>query len=135
MKASQFLVPLRVLHAYEDCKATMQVRVASLFNAVDLSGEELSTGETVTILNDMCMFAPGCLADRRLAWAEIDNLTCKVTFQNGPYKVNAILYFNEKGELVNFTSEDRGALQEENVTIKRYKWSTPVKDYKEFSGI
>jgi hypothetical protein len=53
--------------------------------------------------------------------------------ENGRYKVSAMLCFNEKGELINFISEDRYALQD-NGTMKRVRWSTPVKDYKEFDG-
>lgn len=133
MKASMFLVPFRVLHVYLKTKATMVVQVASLFNAVDLAGEELSLAETVTILNDMCLFAPGCLTDNRLQWQETSPLSAQVVFTNGPYTVSALLYFNEKGELVNFVSEDRGALQDDG-TLKKVRWSTPVSDYREFDS-
>jgi hypothetical protein len=133
MKASQFPVPFRVLHAYSDQKATMVVRVASLFNAVDISGKELTAAETVTILNDMCLFVPGSLIDKRLSWKEIDSLSSRVTFENGPFRVSAVLYFNSKGELVNFISEDRYALQDDGTQMKE-KWSTPVRDYKEIDG-
>ena len=133
MKASKYLVPFRVLHAYTDEKATMLVRVASLFNAVDLSGKDLTTAETVTLLNDMCVFAPGNLIDKRFAWKEIDSLTAGVTFTNGQYTVSALLYFNAKGELIDFTSEDRMALQEDG-TLRKALWSTPLRDYKEFDG-
>ena len=133
MKASQYFVPFRVLHAYMDQKATMVVRVASLFNAVDIAGKDLTTAETVTLLNDMCVFAPGNFVDKRLSWKEIDSLSARVTFENGPYKVSAVLSFNEKGELVNFVSEDRSALQDDG-SLRKARWSTPVRDYKEIDG-
>jgi hypothetical protein len=133
MKASKLLIPFRVLHAYVDQKATMVVRVASLFNAVDVAGKDLTTAETVTLLNDMCLFVPGSFIDKRLSWKEIDSLSAQVTFENGPYKVSAVLYFNEKGELVNFFSEDRDALQDDG-TLRKAKWSTPIRDYKEIDG-
>jgi hypothetical protein len=47
--------------------------------------------------------------------------------------VSAVLYFNEAGELVNFVSDDRYALQEDG-TLKQVRWSTPVSDYKEVEG-
>ena len=133
MKASMFLVPFRVLHAYANQDATMVVRIASLFNAVDIAGKDLTTAETVTLLNDMCLFAPVSLIDKRLSWKEIDSLSAQVTFENGPYKVSAVLYFNEKNELVNFISEDRYALQDDG-TLRKTKWSTPIRDYKEIHG-
>jgi hypothetical protein len=118
---------------YADQQATFVVRVASLFNAVNVAGHDLTTAETVTLLNDMCLFAPGGLVDQRLSWSEIDARSARVTIENGLYKVSAVLYFNEMGELVNFVSEDRYALQDDGV-LRRAKWSTPVRDYHEIDG-
>jgi hypothetical protein len=133
MKASKMFIPFRAMHIYRNQQATFRVRVANLFNVVDLKGEELTIAETVTLLNDMCIFAPGSLIDNRLSWKEIDSLSTEVFFVNGNYKVSAKLYFNEKGELINFISDDRSALQD-NGTMKRARWSTPVKEYKEIDG-
>ncbi len=133
MKASKMGIPFRALHIYKNEQAIFQVKVAEMFKVVDLSGEELTTAETVTLLNDMCIFAPGCLVDKRLAWTEIDSLSAKVTLTNGKYIVSAILYFNESGELINFMSDDRSALQDDG-TVKKFRWTTPVSNYKEFDG-
>ena len=133
MEASQYCVPFRVLHAYQNSEATMVVRVASLFNAVDLSGKELTEAETVTILNDICFFAPGALVDDRITWNEIDPLTVDVRFTNGDYSVSARLTFVQNGALVNFVSNDRGALQDDG-TLKKVPWSTPIGEYKDFDG-
>ena len=133
MKASKLLIPFHAFHIYKEKEATFRVRVANLFNMVDIKGEELTTAETVTFLNDMCLFAPGNLCDKRLSWKEIDPFSCKVILQNGSYKVSAILYFNEKGELVNFVSDDRYALQDDG-KMRRARWSTPVKDYNVIDG-
>lgn len=133
MKASKMFIPFRAMHIYRNQQATFRVRVANLFNVVDLKGEELSIAETVTLLNDMCIFAPGSLIDNRLSWKEIDSLSTEVFFVNGKYKVSAKLYFNEKGELINFVSVDRYALQDDG-TMKQARWSTPVRDYKEIEG-
>jgi hypothetical protein len=133
MKASKLLIPFNALHIYQKQEATFKVRVANLFNVVDVKGEDLTTAETVTLLNDMCIFVPGNLYDKRLTWKEIDSLSCAVTIENGKYKVTAILYFNEEGELINFISDDRSALQDDG-TLKKARWSTPVSNYKEIDG-
>jgi hypothetical protein len=133
MKASKMFIPFHAFHSYIGQKATFVVRVADLFNIVDLKGHELTTAETVTLLNDMCIFVPGNLYDKRLSWKEIDSLSSQVTIENGIYKVSAILYFNGMGELINFISDDRYALQDDG-TVKRARWSTPVGDYKEMDG-
>jgi hypothetical protein len=130
LKAKMFGIPARVLHSYIDCNATMWVRIASLFNMVHITGHELTAAETVTVLNDLCAFAPSALADKRLSWKEIDALRTEVTLHNDPYKVNALLHFNEQGELIDFESDDRP-----DVTAKpgrhKFRWSTPLRNYKE----
>jgi hypothetical protein len=133
MKASKMLVPFHACHVYCYETATFVVRIANLFNVVDVKGDDLTTAETVTFLNDMCIFVPGNLYDKRLTWKEIDSLSCAVTIENGKYRVSAILYFNEKGELINFVSDDRSALQNDG-KLKKARWSTPVKEYKEIDG-
>lgn len=126
-----FGLPVKVLHDYDGVSATMRVRLASLFNVVDGSGVELSRSETVTLLNDLCLFAPGWLTDPRLTWEPLDDQSAAVTFRNGPHVVSAKLFFNAAGELVNFTSTDRGALQPDGIT-KLMPWSTPGRAYKTF---
>jgi len=133
MKASKMGIPFKALHIYKNEQATFQVKIAELFYVVNLKGEELTTAETVTLLNDLCIFAPGCLVDKRLTWSEIDSLSTKVTLTNGKYQVSAILYFNESGELINFMSDDRSALQDDG-TVKKFRWTTPVSNYQEFDG-
>jgi hypothetical protein len=133
MKAVKMGIPFRAMHIYREHQATFQVKVAGLFKVVDISGEELTKAETVTVLNDMCIFAPGSLTDSRLTWTELDSLSAKVTLTNGKYVVSAVLHFNEAGELINFISDDRSALQDDG-TMKLVRWSTPVSAYKDFDG-
>ncbi len=67
MRSRMFGLPVQVLHDYAGERATFRVRVASLVNAVDEAGPQFSRVETVTVLNDLCFFAPGMLVDPRLA--------------------------------------------------------------------
>ncbi len=126
-------LPVKVLHDYDGTAATMRVRLAALFNVVDAKGEVFSRAETVTLLNDLCLFAPGWLTDPRLTWTAVDDRNADVSFRNGPYAVTARLIFNEADELVNFTSVDRGTTDDKSQVILR-PWSTPIRDYKTFAG-
>ena len=133
MKSRMFGLPVQVLHDYAAGKATFRVRVASLLNVVDEGGEAFSKVETVTVLNDLCFFAPGSLVDPRLAWQPVDDRTTLVTFTNGLHRVSATLHFNERDELVDFTSDDR-PVKVEGVS-RNYRWSTPIEGYELREGL
>ena len=61
---------------------------------------------------------------------EINDLITKVVFTNRGHQISAILYFNETGQLINFVSDDRYDISD----TKRYRFSTPVMDYKSIDG-
>lgn len=61
---------------------------------------EATVSDTVTLLNDMCVFAPAALTQGNISWEILDELTVKETFTNGGNKVSAELRFNEQGQLV-----------------------------------
>ena len=126
-------LPVAVLHDYQGIRASMRVTIASLVKVVQVTGPELAKTETVTVLNDLCVFAPSWMTDPRLKWRAVDDRHVDVTFTNGPYRVSARLEFNERDELVDFTSGDRGALQPDG-SFRYVPWSTPVRDYRDIGG-
>ncbi len=132
MEARMFGLPVRALHVYRHEQATFTVRVASTVNMVDLRGEEISAAETVTVLNDMCLMAPGALVDPRLAWDSVDDRSAVVTFTNGSRVVTATLVFNDRDELVDFWSDDRP--DSSTGTFVPMRWSTPVTEYRDVDG-
>jgi hypothetical protein len=133
MTARMFGLPVRALHVYRLEEATFTVRVASLVNMVDQTGDEISRAETVTVLNDLCVFAPGALVDPRLSWQALDDRRAVVTFTNGPHRVAATLLFNERDELTDFWSDDRPDSSSGRFVPMR--WNTPVGDYREIGGL
>lgn len=126
-------LPVAVLHDFNRDRATMQVRLAGLVNVVDVGGPELTRTESVTILNDLCFFAPSRLIDPRLTWTPIDDTRARVSFALGPNTVSAELIFNEEGELVDFASDDRGMLEKDG-SLQVQRWTTPLSTYRDFGG-
>lgn len=127
-------LPVMGLHKYADAKAVMLVKLAGLVTVVDGKGEEMNKGETVTVFNDMCMLAPASLIDERIQWETVDPLTVKATFDNKGNKVSATLFFNDKGELIKFVSDDR-YYSPTGKTYENVRWSTPTYEYKDYNGI
>ncbi|MBI2417942.1 MAG: hypothetical protein HYV28_08580 [Ignavibacteriales bacterium] len=126
-------IPFDGYHAFSGDNATMRIKIASLIQVVDAHGEKMNRGETVTLFNDICFMAPSVLADKNIEWECIDSLTIKAVFTNRTQSITALLYFNPKGELVNFISDDR-YLSSDGIKYESYRWSTPVSSYKEFEG-
>lgn len=127
-------IPYFGLHSYGNGKASMVIKIIGLFPIVAVKGEDMLKAETVTVLNDMCLFAPAALVDRRITWEAIDPLTVKASFNNNGYIVSAVLYFNEEGQLINFVSDDRYKMEDDG-SLKKAKWSTPIKFYKNIKGL
>ncbi len=130
MKAKVKGVPTHGYHSYQNEDARMQIKLLSLFSVVDISGEELFAAETVTFFNDLCLFAPAALIDKRIEWEVIDDTSVKATYTNNATKISAILYFNDEGQLENFVSNDSIAVSE----MKTFPFSTPIKNYRDMNG-
>ena len=130
MKGKMFGLTVPGYHAYQNGTASMRIKLFGLFPIVNIHGQELFKAETVTIFNDMCLLAPATLIDSRITWAAIDDTYAQATFTNEGVSVQATLYFNAMGQLVNFVSDDRYAVSD----MQRYRFSTPVADYKNFNG-
>lgn len=134
LKASMFGIPCYGLHSYKGQTGSMLVKVLGLVPVVNGKGKEMDEGDCVTLFNDMCLVAPASLTDKRITWEAVDSLTAKATFHNGPIDVSAMLFFNDTGELINFESDDR-YYSTTGATYTKLKWSTPLRDYRDFGGI
>ena len=133
IKACKMGIPAVGIHLYKDATATMKIKLAGMFTIVDAKGIEMNQAETVTVFNDMCIMAPSTLIDKNIRWESLDALTVKATYTNGMQTISAVLYFNEKGELINFMSNDRYDTSDGKI-YKNYPWVTPIKEYKDFNG-
>jgi hypothetical protein len=132
MNASMFGIPFQAFHRFIGPSATMRVKVASVVTVVDAKGPEMDEAETVTLFNDLCVFAPGALIDRRIQWQVIDPQTISASFTNMSHTIRAVLSFNDSGELTNFVADGRAAASADGKSFTKMRWSTPLGDYREF---
>ncbi len=133
MNATMNYLPVAGFHCFKNGTAFMDIRLFSLFPVQYQTGPEMGVAETVTFFNDMCCMAPATLIDKRIKWIETQGNNVKAEFTNNGITISAWLYFNDKGELINFVSNDRYAVSE-NGTMKQIPWSTPLKEYQLVSG-
>ncbi len=130
MKAIFKGIPTKGYHRYDGTTARMTIKPFSIFKVIDIQTRELLISEMVTWLNDLCIFSPGALIDKKFAWEEIGENTVKVKFGSKGKEVSAVLEINEKGQLINFFSNDRYSVDHN----KQYMFSTPVGGYQNFNG-
>lgn len=129
MDATMKHLPVDVLHAFDENGATMRVKLLSTFPMVDAKGAELTRAETVTMFNDLCLYAPGALTLSSVTFEPIDNHAARGHFTLGANTISAELRFNDADELVDFISDDRTALSPDGLQYLPMRWTTPAHDY------
>jgi hypothetical protein len=134
MRAVMKGLPVDIYHRFVASSATFRVRLLSLVTMVHAKGPVMDQSETVTILNDLCMFAPTALLDRDVLWISSDRSSAVVAFTRGAHTVRAELRFNDAGELVDFVSDDRSRASSNGKTFTAERWSTPLSEYRNFGN-
>ncbi len=130
IKGKMFGITVPGYHKYMKQEARMDIKLFGFIPVVKLNNEDMFKSETVTIFAELCYYAPSLLVDKNIIWNEIDNYTLKATFTNKNTTISATLYFNEKGQLINFVSDDRTDVSD----MKKYRFSYPVSEYKNIDG-
>ena len=135
MDARRAGVPVDVYHRYVDGAATMRVRLLSLLPLVDARGPEMDRAETVTLFNDLVLFAPAALVNAPVRWDEVDARTVRGHYTLGDQSVSATLTFGADGLLTDFVSDDRAAASADGSTFTSMRWSTPVSRWGTVDGL
>lgn len=130
MKAKIFGMTVPGYHAYGNEKASMDIKLFGIIPVMSHHEKEMFKTESVTFLNDVCLFAPAALIGPPFHCEARDDLSATVIYRTGEIVVRATLYFNTSHELVNFESDDRMAV----ATKTTYRFSTPASNYKTING-
>lgn len=134
IEASTFGIPIDVLHVFRGPTASMRATLLSVRRLVDAVGPEMAQSETVTLLNDLSILAPGALVDPAIEWEPVDARSVGAVFTRGSNTARALLSFDASGSLVDFVSDDRLRASADGKTFTRQRWSTPVGSYRTFGG-
>ncbi len=131
MDATMYGLPVDVLHVFVGSAATMRVKLCSLVRMVNAAGPEMDRAETVTLFNDLCILAPAALVDAPIVWQSLDDNRIRGEFTHGEQTVTADLTF-DRGDLIDFVSDDRMSASRDGSTFTSQRWSTPLRDYRMF---
>lgn len=132
MRATMKGLPVEAFHHLADGAATMRVKALGAIPLVNASGPVMDRSESVTVLNDMCLLAPGSLLDPSIRWEAVDAHTAIARFTHGAHTVTATLLFGDDGLLTNFISDDRSRSSSDGKSFTQLRFSTPVREYRTF---
>lgn len=119
-------------HLYVNGKANMLIKFGP-FTVINESGKEIDQSDTLTFFNDMFLFMPSAAVNSFSTWKAVDDKSCSVTYNVNDISVSADLFFNDKGELSDYVTDDRYML--ENGKSVKVRWSTPFEKYRIRGGL
>lgn len=119
-------LPVDVLHVLRDGHATMAAHVLGVVPVMRGSGPDLDRSEVVTVLDDLCLLAPAALVDAPVTWQDVDAHRVRATYRTRTQQVDAVLTFDDAGDLREVASDDRGRASADGRTSTPTHWSTPV---------
>jgi hypothetical protein len=124
---------LPIIHgrdSYLGGKGQLLIKLVSLFPVANGRGEELDQGAMMRYLNEMMWF-PTAFLGKNVSWKAIDENSAQVTLAVEGKSVNAIVYFDDQGKLVNFVAK---RYMSKGTGFSLETWETPISDYCEFNG-
>jgi len=112
-------------------RGNMLIKLLGLFTVGDEVGPEMDEGVLVRYLSELVWFPSAALCDY-IRWEPIDINSAKATIDYRGVNGSAVFYFNEKGEITNVVAD---RYMNDNEEWALMKWSTPIHEYMEASGI
>ena len=131
--SSMYGIPFEGLDSYIAGNGSMKGVLAKLFTLFNQTGENMDKASLVTYLSE-CLIIPNAALQDFIVWEEIDNLHAKATISYYGITASGIFTFNENGEMLSFTTDDREATAIDG-TSEKVKWSAVCSEYVETNGI
>ena len=127
------LIPFEGRDKFQDGKGNMLIRLLKLFIIADVKGEEMDRSALVTVLAELPMIPASCFKSY-VKWEYIDNNTVRGTISFKGIEVSGVFSFNEKGEYVGFTTDERYQTQKDG-SFRKVRWSVEIGEYIKYGDI
>lgn len=134
IEATKAGLPIEVLHVFDEEGATMRARLLGVVPIVDGRGPELDRSETVTLLNDLAVFAPAAALDADVRWSDAGERVARAEYRRCRVRVTADWIFDAAGDLVDFCTDDRSRASANGKAFTRQRWRTPLTGYLDLRG-
>lgn len=131
--SSMYGIPFEGLDSYTAGNGSMKGVLAKLFTLFHQTGGTMDKASLVTFLSE-CLIIPNVALQDYITWEKIDALHAKATLSYYGIIVGGIFTFNENGEMLSFTTDDRAATATDG-TSENLKWSVILSEYAETNGV
>jgi len=131
--SSLYGIPFEGLDSYIDGAGSMKGVLAKLHTLFYQTGKGMDKSSLVTFLSES-LIVPNAALQNYIVWAAVDDLHARATISYYGISASGVFAFNERGEMLSFTTDDREAASTDG-TSEKVKWSIICKDYKEINGI
>jgi hypothetical protein len=131
--SSLYGIPFEGLDSYVDGAGSMKGVIAKLYTLFLQTVEAMDKSSLVTFLSESLIVPDAALQDY-IVWETIDDLHARATISYYGISASGIFTFNEKGEMLTFTTDDREAASMDG-TSEKVKWSIVCNEYEEINGI
>ncbi len=116
---------------FENGKGEMLIKIYSLINVVNETGEKLDEGSIQRYLGEMVWF-PSLALSPYISWEPIDSLTAKATMTYKGTSGSGTFYFSPEGDFIKFSAM---RYMGNDPDAKRHDWVLLVDEHKSFEGI
>lgn len=128
------IIPMNIIEKYQDGIGSWQMKVLKTISLIDVKAiKELNESALVTFLSE-ALLVPTIALQPYITWFEVDCYTAKAMIKYNGNEVSGIFRFNERGEFIEFETDDR--YNSENGKIyNKCKWLGMCSNYTEKNGV
>jgi len=133
MKARLFnLIPFEGRDKCQDGKGNMLIKILKGITVADEKTVEMDISALVTVLAETFLL-PSYAVQKYIEWYPVDLYKAKAILRYGGVKASGVFEFNNKGEFIAFSSDDRYQSKGSNCYF-RTKWSVTASNYIDKNG-
>ncbi len=128
IESSMFGIPFEGYDYFMDNKGGMKGNIAKIITLFNQTGDDMDKACLVTFLAES-MFIPSVLLQDYIEFEEIGNLQVKATIKYKGLTASGIFTFNNKYEMISFTTSDR-AVANTDGSMEYIPWTAECSEYK-----
>jgi len=131
--SSKLGIPFEGLDSFTGGKGSMKGVLGKLITLFHQTGKAMNKASLVTYLSE-CLIVPSAALQTFISWEEVDDRHVRATISSFDEQACGIFAFDEKGEMLSFTTDDREAPSADGHSEK-VRWTAVFKEYQESDGV